>query len=164
MCWGVTVFTHFTPPSARLRTVARDAALVAETKSDIQVIAAPLLGTGAGGADPMKSAAAIVEGILELRRTGPHSAPTCALCVAGRGYPALPSAAPFVDVPRAPTITDFTGAQFGGCEEAFEDAFTKFALRHMVKIGLDKDLDAIAGGDSLKEVIFNLLLWAEKER
>ena len=62
VCWAVTVFRTYTTRGA-LRT-GTGRALVAESKSDIQVIAAPLLGTGAGGADPMKSAAALVEGFL----------------------------------------------------------------------------------------------------
>ena len=161
VCWAVTVFRTYTTLGA-IRTVAREAALVAESKSDIHIIATPLLGTGAGRADPMKSAAALVEGFLSAGVQGL----TLRLHVRGASLAADIQRSllsiPIVDVPRVPTVTDFTGTQFAACEDAFEDAFTKFTLKHMVKIGFDKDLDAVAGGDSLKEVIFNLLLWAEK--
>ncbi|MFN8469253.1 MAG: effector-associated domain EAD1-containing protein [Caldilineaceae bacterium] len=162
VCWAVTVFRTYTTLGA-LRTVAREAALVAESKSDIQVIATPLLGTGAGGADPMKSAAALVEGFL--------SAGVQSLTLRLHVWDASLAAdiqrsllsAPIVNVPRVPTIADFTGPQFAACEDAFGDAFDRFGLEHMVKIGFDEDLEGIACGDTRKEVIFNLLRWAERQ-
>ncbi len=54
------------------------------------------------------------------------------------------------------------GAQIMQFQEALLSAYDGPALAQMVRIRLDEDLPAIAGGTNLREVVFNLILWAER--
>jgi hypothetical protein len=54
------------------------------------------------------------------------------------------------------------GAQILQFQEALLGAYDGPALAQMVRIRLDEDLPAIAGGTNLREVVFNLILWAER--
>lgn len=48
--------------------------------------------------------------------------------------------------------------------EALNDAFhDKASLEMMLAFELNKNLDAIAGGNSLKDIVFNLIKTAEAE-
>jgi hypothetical protein len=55
-----------------------------------------------------------------------------------------------------------TGRQIGQIRDALLSAYTKDSLAEMVRIELDARLDAVAGGDSLHAVVFNLVAWAEQ--
>ena len=56
-----------------------------------------------------------------------------------------------------------TGSQIQQIRDALLDAFpTRDALRMMVRIELDENLDALAGGENQRVVIFNLVSWAEQ--
>ena len=55
-----------------------------------------------------------------------------------------------------------TGQQIGLLHDALLDAFDEGELRRLVRIKLDKNLNAIAGGSNLSEIIFNLIEWAER--
>jgi hypothetical protein len=54
------------------------------------------------------------------------------------------------------------GAQILQFQEALLSAFDGPGLAQMVRIRLDEDLAAVAGGGNLSEVVFNLILWAER--
>src|SRR3954447_8554236 len=54
------------------------------------------------------------------------------------------------------------GAQIMQFQEALLNAYDGPALAQMVRIRLEEDLPAIAGGINLREVVFNLILWAER--
>lgn len=54
------------------------------------------------------------------------------------------------------------GAQILQFQEALLSAYDAPGLAQMVRIRLDEDLAAIAGGTNLSEVVFNLILWAER--
>lgn len=54
------------------------------------------------------------------------------------------------------------GAQILQFQEALLSAYDASGLAQMVRIRLDEDLAAIAGGGNLSEVVFNLILWAER--
>ena len=54
------------------------------------------------------------------------------------------------------------GAQIMQFQEALLSAFDGPGLAQMVRIRLDEDLAAVAGGGNLSEVVFNLILWAER--
>jgi hypothetical protein len=56
---------------------------------------------------------------------------------------------------------ELNGTQLEALRDALIEAFDLPSLRQMVRIGLDENLDAIAGGANLKEITFNLLEWAE---
>ena len=56
-----------------------------------------------------------------------------------------------------------SGQQVKQIQDALLDAYTtKDSLRMMVRTGLDKNLEAIADGDNLRVIIFNLVSWAEQ--
>jgi formylglycine-generating enzyme required for sulfatase activity len=56
-----------------------------------------------------------------------------------------------------------SGKQVKNFQDALLDAYpTKDALRMMVRVGLDQHLEAIADGENLQVVIFNLVSWAEQ--
>ena len=55
-----------------------------------------------------------------------------------------------------------TGQQIGLLHDILLDSFDEGELRLLVRIELDKNLDAIAGGSNLSEIIFNLIEWAER--
>jgi hypothetical protein len=54
------------------------------------------------------------------------------------------------------------GAQILQFQEALLSAYDGPSLAQLVRIRLDEDLPAIAGGANLGEVVFNLILWAER--
>ena len=54
------------------------------------------------------------------------------------------------------------GAQILQFQEALLSAYDGPGLAQMVRIRLDEDLAAVAGGANLSEVVFNLILWAER--
>lgn len=56
-----------------------------------------------------------------------------------------------------------SGKQVKQIQEALLDAYpTRDTLRMMVRYGLDQNLDAIATGDNLQVLVFNLVNWAEQ--
>lgn len=56
-----------------------------------------------------------------------------------------------------------SGRQIERIHEALLDAFaSRDALRMLVRIELEQNLDAIAGGENLRVVVFNLVNWAEQ--
>jgi hypothetical protein len=80
---------------------------------------------------------------------------------------ASPSAAHLSDSPPPapiplPTLTRLNGAQFGQLQQALLEAFTGATLRQMVRVELDQNLEAIAGGENLGVVVFNLIEWAQR--
>ena len=54
------------------------------------------------------------------------------------------------------------GAQILQFQEALLSAYDGAGLAQMVRIRLDEDLAVVAGGGNLSEVVFNLILWAER--
>ncbi len=55
------------------------------------------------------------------------------------------------------------GRQIAQICDALVEAFTKDTLRRLVRIELDRTLEAIADGENLSVVVFNLVTWAEKQ-
>ena len=55
-----------------------------------------------------------------------------------------------------------TGKQIKQLHDAMLGAFTQGELSMMVATELDENLDAIAGGNNLSEIVFNLIRWAER--
>lgn len=56
-----------------------------------------------------------------------------------------------------------SGTQYADLQGALLSGYTRDdALRAMVKISLDEELDQIAGGSNLKDVVFNLVAWADR--
>ena len=56
-----------------------------------------------------------------------------------------------------------SGPQVKQIQDALLDAFgTRDSLRMMVRTGLDQRLEAIADGENMQVVIFNLVSWAEQ--
>lgn len=56
-----------------------------------------------------------------------------------------------------------TGRQIEQLQEALLDAFASHgALRMLARIELEQNLDAIAGGENLRVLVFNLISWAEQ--
>jgi hypothetical protein len=55
-----------------------------------------------------------------------------------------------------------TGPQIKAFQDALLEAFDPPTLEQMVRIGLDKNLAAVAGGVNFQEVTFNLIQWAER--
>lgn len=64
-CWATSVAKNRSSPEA-LRQIGRSIAEYTSTMSNINMIALPLLGTGAGGLDELVSARAIIEGFKEV--------------------------------------------------------------------------------------------------
>lgn len=55
-----------------------------------------------------------------------------------------------------------TGNQRRQLSDALIEAFpSRSSLRQMVRFGLDENIEAIAGGDNLKDIAFNLIEWSE---
>jgi hypothetical protein len=52
--------------------------------------------------------------------------------------------------------------QLGQVHRALLQSFDRDELRMMLRLQLDEDLDAVAGDDELKKVVFNLITWAER--
>jgi hypothetical protein len=61
-----------------------------------------------------------------------------------------------------PKLTDITGKQQGELSDALLDAFGKQTLSEMVTRKLNRNLDAIVGGDTFGAVTFNLVDWAKR--
>ncbi len=55
-----------------------------------------------------------------------------------------------------------TGLQVQQLQEVLLRAFNETALAQMVRIRLDENLAAVASGDNLGEIVFNLIAWAER--
>ena len=55
-----------------------------------------------------------------------------------------------------------TGRQVAQIVDALVAAYAKDSLRELVRVELDETLEAIAGGDNLRAVVFNLVSWAEQ--
>ncbi len=55
-----------------------------------------------------------------------------------------------------------TGKQIAQIRDALVAAYSQDRLREMVRIELNQRLEAIAGGDNLGVVAFNLVVWAEQ--
>ena len=56
-----------------------------------------------------------------------------------------------------------TGRQIEQLQDALIDAFASHdALRMLARIELEQNLDAIAGGENLRVLVFNLISWAEQ--
>ncbi|HQY93273.1 MAG TPA: toll/interleukin-1 receptor domain-containing protein [Caldilinea sp.] len=56
-----------------------------------------------------------------------------------------------------------TGRQIEQLQNALLDAFpSRDALRMLARIELEQNLDAIAGGENLRVLVFNLISWAEQ--
>lgn len=68
------------------------------------------------------------------------------------------------DYPRlvVQIIINLTGKQLGELSDALLDAFNKQTLAEMVTRKLNRNLDAIAGGDTFSAVAFNLVDWAKR--
>ncbi len=57
-----------------------------------------------------------------------------------------------------------SGQQRKELQDALVDAFPdKSSLEQMLSFGLNKNLDAIANGDNLEKIVFNLIKKAESE-
>ena len=57
-----------------------------------------------------------------------------------------------------------TGWQFKQIQDALLSGYSqKYALAEMVRVELNEELDVIAGGDSLQEITFMLINWAEDQ-
>jgi hypothetical protein len=52
--------------------------------------------------------------------------------------------------------------QFQQIHDALLDGYNEFALRQMVRFGMNEGLDRIAGGGNLEERVFNLVEWADR--
>jgi formylglycine-generating enzyme required for sulfatase activity len=52
--------------------------------------------------------------------------------------------------------------QFQQIHDALLDGYNEFALRQMVRFGMNEALDRIAGGSNLEERVFNLVEWADR--
>ena len=63
---------------------------------------------------------------------------------------------------KAITLTRLTGRQYGALQKALIAAFTEESLTQMVKLELDENLAAIAGGSNLGAKVFALIDWAER--
>lgn len=59
-------------------------------------------------------------------------------------------------------VTRLTGPQFKSLQEAILSTYTPDSLRGMVKVNLENDLDAIAGGSNFSAIVFNLIDWAQR--
>jgi hypothetical protein len=74
-----------------------------------------------------------------------------------------PAPAPAPALPAVPNnLVKLTGAQYRDFQNALLSAFDGNELRQMVRIELDENLDAIAGGNDLRTVVFNLIDWARR--
>ncbi|MEM7131973.1 MAG: effector-associated domain EAD1-containing protein [Chloroflexota bacterium] len=52
--------------------------------------------------------------------------------------------------------------KYKGLKDALLDAYSRDKLSQMVKVELDQDLDVIAGGKDLDDIVWNLIMWAER--
>jgi Effector-associated domain 1/Trypsin-like peptidase domain len=73
---------------------------------------------------------------------------------------------PMTAVGNAPMRSDMKlmGNQRKQLSEALISAFpNKFSLKQMLRFGLNENLEVIAGGENLRDVVFNLVEWAEAQ-
>jgi hypothetical protein len=63
---------------------------------------------------------------------------------------------------NASMINRLSGSQIQQLHNALLNAFDEPELRRMVRVELDANLGAIAGGTTLTEIVFNLITWAER--
>lgn len=54
-----------------------------------------------------------------------------------------------------------TGKQLKRIQLAIMDGYSQESLRRMVRIHLDEKLENVAGGGTFKDVVWNLIEWAE---
>jgi len=59
-------------------------------------------------------------------------------------------------------VTRLSGQQFKSLQEALLFTYTPELLRGMLKVNLEVDLDAIAGGSNFSAIVFNLIDWAQR--
>lgn len=60
-------------------------------------------------------------------------------------------------------MAELLGSQIGRLQDALLDAFPSHSLlSQLVRIQLNENLDAVAGGESLSTVTFNLIVWAAR--
>jgi hypothetical protein len=119
---------------------------------------------GAGGT--YERAFSLAANTLELEGTLQAADPVLVQKVesGGDGKPAQPVAA----VPAGPlapaafSITRLSGAQFKQFHEALLSAFDKSTLGQMVQFELGVNINAVAGGDNMSAVAFNLIDWAQR--
>jgi hypothetical protein len=62
----------------------------------------------------------------------------------------------------AAKLTRLTGKQFGVFQTALLGAFTRESLANMVRVYLDTNLDAVAGGSNFSTEVFSLIDWAQR--
>ena len=55
-----------------------------------------------------------------------------------------------------------SGSQVKLLQDALISAFDEQSLTQMVRVCLDQSLAAVAGGSNLSEIVFNLIIWAER--
>jgi len=66
--------------------------------------------------------------------------------------------------PSAEPAPRLAGEKFRQVEAALLDAFPgRHELRKLLRIRFNQDLETIAGGANLGELVFNLLIWAESQ-
>lgn len=76
--------------------------------------------------------------------------------------PPAPPPAPSAPLPP-PRLVKLTGAQVKQFQDALLDAFDAGSLAQMVRIRLDQNLAAIAGGSNLSALVFDLIGWAQRQ-
>lgn len=160
VCWAASVAATYSTLAA-LRTIGRDVAQVAESRRNIRIVSSPLLGTGFGGVDKLKSALALAEGFVSAGTKG------VVLRLHVLDESCSDEIQRFLDCAQAnfvtvPETVELGGHQLQDCNNALLSAFDNFELKQLVKYELDENLDALTGGTTLKEKIFELTLWAER--
>lgn len=75
-----------------------------------------------------------------------------------------PAQTPGSSAPAAPAqnLPPLTGRQHRQLSDALLNAFSGSELQQLVRVGLEENLNAIAGGSNLSETVFNLIEWAER--
>ena len=63
-----------------------------------------------------------------------------------------------------PKMQVLPGTQVETLYQLLLDTHTRFSLRQMLRFQMNETLDRIAGGETLSEIVFNLLAWAEREQ
>ena len=59
-------------------------------------------------------------------------------------------------------VSHLTGKQCQQFHKALLASFDRASLENMVKFELDERLDVIVGGETLSDIVFHLILWAER--
>ena len=106
-------------------------------------------GLGYAAAFGVAASALEVEGVLDAVHP---------VFTAGKAEPPPRDDAPLV----APRLDDITGKQQGALADALTDVFSEQELGQMVRVALDRNLAAIAGGPNYGAVAFNLVDWARR--